>query len=459
MGNVYDALKRADEQRSRRVHDPVAMPTSAELAPERSAPSVIQSEAFAGWKQIKLRLPDLERLRRFIERTDRRRLLGIGVPALLLFVLALLGFLNRSPSVATPTAKVERGDVRIMLTESGELRAAEQTTVSATNDKLITWLVAEGARVKKGDLLIRFESQKYELAKSTAGSMLAVAQADLAKARAEREARQSTEQKALLEYESLPELAEKGYINKSELGRARLAYLEVKAGNHAFDAAVLAARANVDRAAQEVEVQQRKLDEGEVHAPCDGIVVYASGGEATNPIRISVGMIPFEGMPLLYLPDTSNMVVDAEISEFDLGKVHIASRAELRLDAYPEARFAGEVVSIGSLARQKISRITGKPTGLKVFDVRVQVRGDDERLKPGLSTTLDILVSEHAAVLYLPLAAVFLDELDRTVAYRKNGRGVEERVLTLGGSTERIAIVEQGLAEGDEVLLVAPEAL
>jgi multidrug resistance efflux pump len=288
--------------------------------------------------------------------------------------------------------------------------------------------------------------------------MLAVAQADLAKARAEREARQSTEEKALLEYESLPELAEKGYINKSELGRARLAYLEVKAANHAFDAAVLAARANVDRAGQEVEVQQRKLDEGEVHAPCDGVVVYASGGEASNPIKISVGMIPFEGMPLLYLPDTSNMVVDAEISEFDLGKVHIGSLAELRLDAYPEARFAGEVASVGALARQKISRITGKPTGVKVFDVRVRVQGDDERLKPGLSTTLDILVSEHAAVLYLPLAAVFLDELDRTVAYRKNGRGVEERVLTLGGSTERIAIVEQGLEEGDQVLLVAPEA-
>ena len=400
----------------------------------------------------------LERLRRLVGQADRRRLLWIGVPVLLGLALVLLGALRR-PNVVIPSAKVERGDVRITLTESGELRAAQQTTVSATNDKLITWLVPEGTRVKKGDLLVRFESQKYELAKSTAESMLAVAQADLQKARSEREARESTEQKALLEYQALPELAEKGYINKSELERAHLAYLEVKAGNHAFDAAVQAAHAHVDRAGQEVEVQQRKLDEGEVHAPCDGVVVYASGGEAANPIRISVGMIPFEGMPLLYLPDTANMVVDAEISEFDLGKVHIGSLAELRLDAYPEARFAGEVVSVGALARQKISRITGKPTGVKVFDVRVRVQGDDERLKPGLSTTLDILVSEHSAALYLPLAAVFLDELDRTVAYRKNGHGTEQRVLTLGGTTDRIAIVTEGLAEGDEVLLVAPEAL
>jgi multidrug resistance efflux pump len=104
--------------------------------------------------------------------------------------------------------------------------------------------VPEGARVSKGDLLVRFESQKYELAKSTAESMLAVAKADLARAQSEREARRSTERKALLEYEALPELAEKGYINKSELERARLAYQEVKDANQAFDAAVQAARAN-----------------------------------------------------------------------------------------------------------------------------------------------------------------------------------------------------------------------
>jgi HlyD family secretion protein len=317
--------------------------------------------------------------------------------------------------------------------------------------------VPEGTRVAKGDLLIRFEAGKYELSRNTARSMLAVARADLAKALSEREARRSTEEKARLDYASLPELAEKGYINHNELEAARLAYEEVRAANLAFDAAVAAARANVARAEQDVAVEQQKLDEGTVYAPCDGVVVYATSGDATKPLKISVGMIPFEGQPLLYLPDTSSMVVDAEISEFDLGKVQVGSRAELRLDAYPEARFSGEVASVGSLARQKISRITGKATGVKVFDVQVKVLDDDERIKPGLSTTVDFLVSEHTGALYVPLAAVFVDELDRTVAYVKNGRSAEARVVELGGSTDRIAIVTQGLAEGEEVLLVAPE--
>jgi HlyD family secretion protein len=396
-------------------------------------------------------------VRQLLARAGRRPLLWIAAPAALLLAGALAGFLGRDPDVALPTAQVERGDVRITLTESGELRAGEQTTVSAANDKMITWLVPEGTHVKKGDLLIRFEAGKYELSRNTARSVLEVARADLAKALSEREARQATEAKARLDYESLPELAEKGYINHNELEAARLAYQEVRSANLAFDAAVAAARANVARAEQDLAVEQRKLDEGTVYAPCDGVVVYATGNDPATPIRISVGMIPFEGQALLYLPDTSSMIVETEISEFDLGKVQVGSQAELRLDAYPEARFRGEVIAVGSLARQKISRITGKATGVKVFDVKLEVLDDDERLRPGLSTTVDFLVSERAGALYLPLSAVFMDELDRTVVYVKSARGTEERLVELGGSTDRIAIVEKGLAEGDEVLLVQPE--
>ncbi len=396
--------------------------------------------------------------RRGVRRRPRRRWLWLAASVAAAFAtLAVLRGLPGESAALLPTARVERGDVRITLTESGELRASEQTTVSATNDKQIVWLIPEGTQVKEGDLLIRFESHKYELAKSTAESMLALAQAELMKARSEREARRSTEQKARLDYESLPELAEKGYINQNELEAARLAYQEVRVSNHAFDAAIAAARANVERARQEVAVQQRKLDEGAVYAPRAGVVVHANSGDPANPNKISVGMIPYEGMPLIYLPDTSQMVVDTEISEFDLGKVTPGGRAELRLDAYPDARFEGEVISVGALARQKISQVTGKPTGVKVFDVRVRVLGTDERLRPGLSTTVDFLVSELDDALYVPLAAVFVDELDRTIAYRKGLASIETRPLVLGGSTDRIAVVTEGLEEGDEVLLVAPE--
>jgi RND family efflux transporter MFP subunit len=305
--------------------------------------------------------------------------------------------------------------------------------------------------------LIRFESQKYEIAKGTAESALAVARADLSKALGQLEAQKVAQEKARLEYASLPELAEKGYVNRSELDGARLGHQEMLAATRSFEAAVEAARANVQRAESDVGQQERKLAEGSVYAPRDGVVVYATIGEGTNRRKISVGVTPFEGMELMYLPDPSSMRVDAEISEFDLAKVRVGSPVELRLDAYADVVFRGEVARVSSLARQKISKVSGQPIGVKVFDVTIAVTDQDERLKPGLSTTVEILVSENPDVLYVPVAAVFLDEQDQAVVYVKDGGRPVKRPVTLGGSTDRLAIVESGVKAGEELLLDLPQ--
>ncbi len=389
----------------------------------------------------------------------RPRFAGLAGLAALALVFALAATLGSDSDLARiPTVLVQRGDVRITIVESGELRSEQQSTVSATNDKQIIWLVPEGTRVKEGDLLIRFESQKYEIAKGTAESALAVARADLSKALGQLEAQKVAQEKARLEYASLPELAEKGYVNRSELDSARLGHQEMQASTRSFEAGVQAARANVQRAESDVGQQDRKLSEGNVHAPRDGVVVYAAVGDAASRRKLSVGVTPFEGMELMYLPDPSSMRVDAEISEFDLAKVRVGSPVALRLDAYADAVFRGEVVTISSLARQKISKVSGQPIGVKVFDVTIAVSDQDERLRPGLSTTVEILVSENPGVLYVPVAAVFLDEHEQAVVYLKQGGRAVKRPVELGGSTDRLAIVKSGVEAGDELLLGLPQA-
>ncbi len=379
---------------------------------------------------------------------------GAGVGALALLGGAWL----RSGAEASriPTARVERGPVRITVTEAGELRAASQVTVSSPNDKTIVWLAAEGARVKQGDPLVRFESRKYEISTDTARSALAVARADLRRAESDLAGQRAAEEKARLDYQSLPPLAEKGFITQNELEAARLAYEEVRAQTRSFLAQQEAAEANVERAQKDVEEQERKLDEGELLAPRDGVVVYAVHGDSGNPRKVAVGMLPFEGMDLMYLPDPESMTAETEISEYDLAKIRVGSEAALRLEAYPEVAFAGRVARIGSLARQKISQATGKPMGLKVFDVSVEVLERDERLRPGLTAQVEILVSEHPDALYVPVAGVFVDELDQLVAYRREGARWQPQPLELAGSTDQVAIVSRGLEPGDEIALVRP---
>lgn len=378
----------------------------------------------------------------------------LGGVLLLALVLRLL--LSSSDAASVPTTQVKRGDVRITITETGELRAQHQSTIQATNDKMIVWMAPEGSWVKEGDPLVKLDSSKYDIQRSGATSGLEMARAQLEAALSNQQAHASTLRKAQLDFETLPELARQGFINHSEVESARLTFEEVRSATRSHGAAVAAARANVERAEQEVNQAQRKYDLGVMLAPREGLVVYAMVGDPGSSRKVQVGMTPFEGMDLMYLPDLSSMIVETEISEVDLARVKVGYSADLRLDAYADTVFGGEVALVSGLARQKVSRVTGKATGLKVFDVTIKVLDQDQRLKPGLTATADILVAEYPEALYIPISAIFLDEFDKTIAYVNGAFDVETRALKIADSSDRVAVVSEGLAEAEEVLLGMP---
>jgi HlyD family secretion protein len=381
---------------------------------------------------------------------------------------------------------VKRGPVTIKITETGELRAEDQVTISAANDKMILWMVPEGSWVEENDTLVIFESEKYVIARSEASSNVDVAKAEFQKALSELEAQMTKEGGARQNYESLAELAKKGYVMESEVEQARLSYLELKSRTKSFKAAVDVARANVVRAKRGVAQQDRRLRENIMLAPRAGLVVYAMMGTGETLKKVGLGMTPFEGMELMYLPDISSMLVDAEISEVDLARIKIGMPAEIRLDAYQDTVFTGEISSIADLAKRKISLITGKATGAKVFDVTVKVLAHDLRLKPGLTATVDVIVNKYDDVLYLPLESIFVDEQDQMVAYTKQKRKIKVRSLetagiwnyfldlakimapsheiiaqpiVIGDSNDRVAVIKEGLKEGQEILLVPPPSI
>ena len=388
----------------------------------------------------------------------KRTVISVAAVSVVVLFLGRTMLLSDDDAAETLTASVKRGAVTIKITEIGELRAADQITIGASTDKQILWLAPEGSWVEEGDTLIIYESEKYIISRGEAESAVLMVKADLIKAQSDLEAQQAKEEATRKNLESLPELVQKGYIQPNEMEQARLSYMELKSRTRAFQASVEAARANVERGERAVTQQERKLRQGVVLAPREGLVVYAVTGNDENARKIEVGMVPFEGMDLMYLPDISSMLVDSEISEVDLSRVRVGLPVEIHLDAYPDAVFGGEVSSIADLAKRKISRITGKATGAKVFDVTVKVTDNDKRLKPGLTATSDIIVNHYEDVLYVPLESVFVDEHDRTIAYvrYKNGK-IEVRPVVLGESNDRLVVVKEGLKENEEVLLGRPQ--
>jgi len=296
----------------------------------------------------------------------------------------------------------------------------------------------------------------------------------------------------------LPALVEKGYITRETLEDAELKALEAKTGLQAahfnlqrvkagatpaeleranvrleqaqfaldkakrgmasqlesYEANVEREKANIARANQLIRTAETRLKVKEITAPRDGVVVYARASENKGNEKIQLGMIPYEGQPILYLPDPSTIVADTEVNEVDIGKVQVGGPTELQLDSLPGVTFRGTVLKIGSLARMKLTP-AGTPSGIKVFDVTVKIDDKDERIRPGLSATVGIIVERRDNVLSVPLSAVLARKGGQAVLVA-NGRRIEERTLVLGSSNEHHVVVEEGLREGERVLVNPP---
>jgi len=293
----------------------------------------------------------------------------------------------------------------------------------------------------------------------------------------------------------LPGFVEKGFITRSALEEAELKYIEAKANRQsaqfnfqkvsagatpqeleranvrlrqakfalekaqiamqsqlqAFEAAVEREKANVQKAQKAIKTAEAKLGRTWLEAPKDGLVVYATlSGEKAGE-KIQLGMIPYQGQPILYLPDLSTIVADTEVNEIDIGKVQVGGPVEVLLEAYPGTVFHGRVLQIGSLARFKQK---GSNSGIKVFDVTVKIEENDPRLKPGLTATLDFIVERQQDVISIPLAAVILRQGEH-IALVSNAGKIEERKVVLGSSNEHHVVVSKGLRPGEHVLLSA----
>ena len=146
------------------------------------------------------------------------------------------------------------------------------------------------------------------------------------------------------------------------------------------------------------------------------------------------------------------MVVKTKAREIDLYKLFLGQRGRVRIDAYPDTSFEGELIYIGALATAESSK-SGQE---KYFQVTFALKDEDTRLRPGMTCRIAILAQSLQQVLTVPLQSVFL-EGRRKYCYVRNGLGsLEAREVTVGAQNENMVEIRSGLSEGEEVSLVKP---
>jgi HlyD family secretion protein len=180
------------------------------------------------------------------------------------------------------------------------------------------------------------------------------------------------------------------------------------------------------------------------------MVIYKDVFFGSEKRKVQVGDQVWPNQPLIMLPDLSQMVVDTQIRETDIYKVEKNQKVVIHVDAYPELELEGEVSFIGTLAQEERGGRAGK-----YFRVTILIREVDERLRPGMTTRIEVLVDRIEMARFIPLEAVF-EKGGRRYCWALRDRDPEVREVLTGPSNDNYIVIEAGLESGDKVLLREP---
>jgi len=312
-----------------------------------------------------------------------------GKPWLISGLLALLvivgigtawWYFSASGSVRYTTAAVTRGKVIRAVIATGIVNPMLTIIVGSYVSGVIQDVTCDyNTQVKKGQVCAKIDPRPYQTVVDQNKANLAQAQAQLAKDQANLDYAQ-------LNYDRNARLAQTNAISKDTLDNSK----------NALDQAQ--AQIGVDQAA--IAQRQAQLEAAEVNLGYTDIVSPVDGTVVSRNVTVGQTVAASFQTPTLFLiaTDLTEMQVDTNVSESDIGAIKVGDKAYFTVDAFPNRTFEGKVAQV----RQSPQNIQNVVT----YDVVVSVDNEDLALKPGMTAASRIVTDERDDVLRVPSQAL-----------------------------------------------------
>ena len=285
------------------------------------------------------------------------------------------------------------------------------------------YFVEEGQQVRAGAPLVQLDDRDYRAASARTEAALRVAKANITLAESELERGRALRHQAVISQQEFDVL-----LNKADVARATEAQISA-------------------------ELTQAKvnLEYTTLRAPSDGVVLAKL--KEVGEIAVPGG---FAGSgDLIRLANLTDMRAEVDVNESDLIRVRMGQPAEVTPDAYPDARYAAEVVKM----YPQVDRQKG------TLKVEVRVREPDARLLPDMSVRvsfLEVLPAEQGQqpTLLIPAAALHRDgAAERPFVWTvTDGRARRVFVTTAGQAGDQVRI-SGGLAADATVVISDDKSL
>ncbi len=369
----------------------------------------------------------------------RMRKLAPLITLAVVVIVATIVYIYAGSDGKTPTfrlARVERGPVVSTVSSTGTLNAVITVQVGSQVSGQIKELSADfNSEVRERQVIARIDPENFEARVRQADAEVAVGRANVAiqqaaveRARAELEnvraalaaAKAQTEKagvgvaNAKRDLDRKQALYKRAVISESHIEEAMAAYDQAQAQFNSAEAQqqgqaslVGSRKAQLKMALAQVQhalaqVKQREaalhnskvdLEHTVIRSPLDGVVIKRS---------VDIGQTVAASLqaPTLFTiaQDLRKMQVDTNVDEADIGRIQVGQRATFTVDAFPGHEFNGQVEQIRK-APQTIQNVV-------TYTVVVSAENQDQRLLPGMTANVQIVIDERADVLKVPNAAL-----------------------------------------------------
>jgi len=194
----------------------------------------------------------------------------------------------------------------------------------------------------------------------------------------------------------------------------------------------------VNAAEARIAATQATLSEAWIEAPFDATITVANPQPGD---QVSANTQAFR------LDDLSKLYVDMQIAEVDINQIDVGQEVSLAFDGIRNAQYHGQVVEVASIGSESNSVVD--------FTVTVLLTDANEKVHPGMTSDVEIVVQQRQPALLVPNQALRMDENgNQTVYVIKPGEGPKPVTVLLGASSDTYSeVVEGDLSAGDMIVL------
>ncbi len=412
----------------------------------------------------------------------KKALVFVGV-ALLLIGIYLFPYDSNSsedtPKPAFKTSRVLQGDLAVKISATGIVEPDFKVEVkSKASGEVLSFPFEEGDRVKKGALLLQLDksderrnvakartelsssSAKYKKAKTglllqktkyntdikSSQSEIEAALANLKEAEDKLKRQIGLFEEKFVSQESLDAAATLFKVNQENLVQAQTRLQTAEDSIHDItlrENEIELVESEVRRSGIAVDEAEERLDETEIFAPIDGVIIekFVEEGQiiASGISNVS------GGTAIATVADMSRLFIIADIDETDIGSVKTGHDVRITADAFPDKVFKGKVTRIAPQGLIENS--------ITIFKAKIEVKGTGKTLlKPMMSANIDIVTHQVKDTVYASRAGIRKDDEGEFAVVLKNGQPEKIRVKTGISNPIHVRIIS-GLNTGEEVIL------